>query len=82
MTTWTLPEKDGGMEELLQWMHENFDGLLSLNHPQYNVERQLFMLIWYDYMQMELNLVGRYPSEACDISRIAAHSAYSYSWLI
>jgi hypothetical protein len=69
-------------DEELQWTDENFNGLLSKEHPQYKIERQLFMLIWFDCMAMERDLSGRYPSEACDMSDMAAYTAYSYSWLI
>jgi hypothetical protein len=70
-------------DEVLQWTDENFRKQFEGEHPRhYHVERQLFMLVYYDYMHMELDLGGRYPSEACDISYLAAHSAYSYSWII
>ncbi len=69
-------------DEFDEWMAENWQGILSPQHPQYDFERQMFMLIYYDAMQMSLDLSGRYPSEACDISSIAAHSAWSYSWLL
>ena len=70
-------------DELEEWVQENFRKPFAGENPkQYHIERQLFMLIWYDCMQMEMGLSGRYPSEACDISYIAWTSAYSYSWLI
>lgn len=72
------------MSELEQWVDENFP--LARNHPKYKLERQLFALIWFDCMEMELHAVGatpyRFASEACDISSIAAFSAFSYAWLI
>ena len=71
------------MDEVEQWMQENWPGILSEEHPQYKMERSLFMLIYYDSWQMEMGLEGRYPSEACDMwPAKAAHTAYSYSWLV
>ena len=69
-------------DEMERWLDANFP--LPKSHSRYKSERQLFALIWMDYMHMEpgVGLVIHYPSEAYLISDIAYHSRFSYSWLI